>query len=467
MIAVSIPVASADSSAAEGVLPAQWPDCVADDAEYCVETLAFTPFGATVEERFDDAVPATADGSAHPNMYVSISSTGSVGVYGKTLSSLSFEVTDPTSRMLGAVTRSGIPAGSYRLVLRTGGHRPHSMSIKGRPVGDDPFTVTKGADGNYTWELSAMSEAFVTMMDSTKWSACRSAGVDPICEADTAFVKKLSGIVVLVPPNYAETVVSPVSPSVDISQGLWVASNTMVLDALPEMNLITKSLSLPAYGPHYVPVDFPVDGLTQEGSRHLNPAYFEAFVPNDLAAFMANFAVADVAAKLPAAVKTTVESAGAAGAGVTEVEHPHALTITPAGGRVRVLISHYSAPNPRVYVGATSVGGAPRALDPGGASLPPSPSTSPTSSVAPSSGGQLSTPVLRKGRSFAASVIARRAGIVVPKKARPGLAKTKQRSCRVVLGKVRTVRAGVCRLNLAVSNRSGMIAAYTVTVTVR
>ena len=61
------------------------------------------------------------------------------------------------------------------------------------------------------------------------------------------------------------------------------------------MNLVTKSLGLPAYGPHYVPTDFPSTGLTAEGNRYLNPAYFSAFIPNELLAFVNNFQLPELA----------------------------------------------------------------------------------------------------------------------------------------------------------------------------
>ena len=436
-------------------LPSIWRDCADAADEYCVETLAHTPEGSNVEQILTDAVADPANAPSHPNMHVSISATGSTAVYGKSLASLGFEVVDPTSRPLGAFTKTGIQPGRYRLVLRTGTFRPHSMTIKGKPDGDAPFVVTKGDDGNYTWGLTASSEAFVTLMDSTKWPACRSAVVDPVCEADTAFVRKLSGILVLVPPNYAETTVSPVSPSVDVTQGLWVASNTMVLDVKPEMNLITKSLHLPTYGPHFVPPDFPTAGLKTEGARHLNPAYFEAFVPNDLAAFMANFSVSEVAAKLPAAVKTTVESAEGGSAVVKEVEHPHSLDITARGGRVRVLLEHFSAPNPRVYVGGSPTAGAPS-----GPTTGASPSTtigSASSSEASDASTVVPPRVLGRGKTYSAASVARRGGVSIPKKSVVVLVQTQQRSCVVRKGRLTTLRAGTCRLSLQVSNRPGVL----------
>ena len=430
-------------------LPSLWTDCMEASDEYCVETLGYTPDGATLEEVLEDAVADASGGSSHPNMHVAISVTGGMGIYGKTLSSLTFDIMDPTSRMLGPVTRTGIQPGSYRLVLRTGPYRPHSMTIKGKPTGDEPFTVTEGTDGNYTWELKASSEAFVTLMDSTKWSACRRAIVDPECEADTAFVEKLSGILVLVPPNYVDSVVSPVSPSVDVTQGLWVASNTMVLDVKPELNMVTKSLFLPAYGPHFVPLDFPTAGLTLEGSRHLNPAYFEAFIPGALAAFMANFAMDDLEEKLPAALRATIETADASTSAAKEVEHPHSLTVTSGGGRVKVLFDHYSAPNPRVYVGAAPVS-------------PPTSTTSstvaattvPSVTSVPATDTIPAAPkvVLRKGKFVSGASLVRRAGMATTKASRITLSVrgAGKKVCGVSSGRVLARRAGSCGVMITV-----------------
>lgn len=460
LVATTISFGSPEATSAVDTLPSRWEDCVGISDEFCVETLAHTPVGSTTEQVFVDAVPASTGGSSHPNMFVQISATGSQSVYGKALSALSFEIVDPTSQMLGQVTRTGIQPGSYRIVLRTGGYRPHSMTIKGVPVGEDPFKVIQGDDGNYTWEMAASAEAFVTLMDSTKWSACRSATVDPACEADTAFVKKLSGILVMVPPNYADTVVSPVSPGVDVSQGLWVASNSMVIDVMPELNLVSKYVRLPAYGPHFVPLDFPTAGLTPEGSRHLNPAYFEAFIPNALAAFMANFAVAEVATKLPAAVKATIES-GSAGTGnaVNEIEKQHLLVITPRGGRVKVLLDHYSAPNPRVYVGSASTTSTTTST------LPTT--TSPTVDSPSGSGEGSQVLVLRKGKAMTAAVIAKRVGMKVAKKSRLSISVATKRVCVVSKGRLLARRAGACRLKIAGTDPTGLAVDRSVVIKVR
>lgn len=431
-----------------------WPfsalaDCVTASDEFCIDTLGFTAEGSSTEVVYADAVPALVTGSAatHPNTYVQVTPATGGMIYGKALNSLVFEFGSPTSTKLGSFTETGIPAGTYRLVIRTGKYRPHSMTIKGRPVDATPFKATKESDGTYLWELKANAEALVMSMDLT---TCRKD--ESLCEASNAFVKTLKGFMYLVPPDYVETP-SPVSPSLDVSQGLWLASNSTLWDVKPEMNLVTKSLSLPAYGPHYVPTDFPTAGLVEENGRYLNPAYFEVFVPTALAAFMANFTFTEVKEKLPGKVKATIEKLG------KEVPAIHTLDIKTEGGLVKVKLDHYSAPNPRVYVGAEST--------------TDTTTTSTTTSTAPAT----TTPVasgttsitLKKRGSMTLSTLAKKSDLSTSgvKTITARVMTVSRGRCRVSGGRLIGVAAGSCKVQLTLTSSTKKKSVRTVTVTIK
>ena len=436
----------------------QWPDCTTADEEFCVEKLEFTPVGSSSAQVISDAVPPLGTSPAdHTNMSVDVRINGNTAVYGKMgLSNLSFEFSDPAFNTFvagGSVTRTGAQNGTYTLVVRTGDYKPHSMTIKGKPSGDDPFAVTKGSDGYYTLTLTATSQPFVTLMDSTKWQACNASKWGASCEPDTAFLQKLSGMVVVVPPTFQD-VEAPrapgmpsVSPALSLSQGLWIASNTVVWDAKAEMNLVTKSFKLPAYGPHYVPTDFPSTGLTAEGSRFLNPAYFIAFIPNELLAFVADFSIDELPAKVPSAVRATIEDENA-----NPVTHPHETTMVAKGAMIQVSISHYSAPNPVIYVGEASSGTTPTTT---------TPSTSTT--VVSDAKAPLT---LTSRKALSAKAVASYVRLVIPKGAKLSLkvAGASSRVCKVVGATLRYVKAGTCKVTVTAKPKKGAKRSKTVSV---
>lgn len=443
----------------------KWPDCTTAAEEFCVEKLEFTPTGSSTIQTITDAVPTMGTTAAqHPNTSVSVYlNSFNNNLWGKMgLAELYFEFSDPAFETLvagGTKTKTGIPGGKYQLVVRTGTYKPHSMTIKGKPASDSPFVVAQGADGYYTLTLSATSEPFVTIMDTSKWDACRAVKWDATCEPDTAFLRRLSGIITAIPSTYqeAEEVRAPgmpsVSPSLALSQGLWVASNTVVLDVKPEMNLVTKSLGLPAYGPHYVPTDFPSAGLTAEGNRYLNPAYFTAFIPNELLAFVNNFQMAELAEKVPDRISATIEDSSA-----KAVPQAHETTMTASGALVRVAITHYSAPNPRIYFGGTtsSTGTTPTTTTPT--------TTTTTSTIAP-----VVAPSITSKKALTARAIASYKKFVIPAGARVTLtvAATSKKNCKVVGATVKYVAIGSCKVTVTAKPKKGAVKSTTVTLKVR
>ncbi|NDG66905.1 MAG: hypothetical protein EBY23_08365 [Actinobacteria bacterium] len=434
-----------------------WPDCTTDSEEFCVEKLEFTPAGSSTAQTISDAVPAMGTTPAqHPNtsVLVYLNSVNN-NLYGKMgLAALNFEFSDPAFETLvggGTKTKTGIPAGKYQLVVRTGTLKPHSMTIKGKPAGDNPFAVTQGADGYYTLTLSATSEPFITIMDSTKWDACRAVKWDGTCEPDTAFLRKLSGIVTAIPSTYQEVeeVRAPgmpsVSPSLSLSQGLWVASNTVVIDVKPEMNLVTKSLGLPAYGPHYVPTDFPSAGLTAEGNRYLNPAYFTAFIPNELLAFVNNFQMAEIAEKAPGRISATIEDSSA-----KAVPQAHETTMTGSGALIKVAITHYSAPNPKIYFGGTT-------------------SSTGTTTTTSTPGPVAVAPSITSQKALTARAIASYKKFVIPAGAQISIsvAASSKKYCKAVGATVKYVSAGTCKITVTAKPKKGSAKSTTVTLKVK
>jgi len=443
-----------------------WPDCTTITEEFCIEKMEFTAAGSSTAQIIADAVPPIGSSAAqHPNTSVHFSFNGlNNSLYGKSgLGALTFELSDPSfenSFSGGTKTKKGVPDGKYQIVVRTGDFKPHSMTFKGKPVGNSPFTVAQGSDGNYTLTISATSEPFVTIMDSTKWGPCNIVKWDLTCEADTAFFRRLSGIITFIPPTFqdVEEVRAPgmpsVSPSLRISQGLWIASNTIVLDAKPEMNLRTKSLGLPAYGPHYVPIDFPAAGLTAEGARYLNPAYFSAFIPNELLAFVNDFQIPELAEKVPNQIRATIENSSG-----QVVTHGHETTMTGAGALVKVLISHYSAPNPKIYFGGSS-----------GAESTTTTSTTTTvlttSTIAATP--TVAMPKLTMKKSASARSIASYAKLKVLSTSKVSLkvVQSTAKNCRVSGTSIKGLKAGSCKVTVTVTPKKGRSTSKTVTLKV-
>ena len=436
----------------------KWPDCTTATEEFCVEKLEFTPTGSSTPQTISDAVPASGTSAAqHPTMSVLVylNSLNS-NLWGKMgLGELNFEFSDPAVETIvagGTKTKTGIPDGKYQLVVRTGDYKPHSMTIKGKPAGDSPFAVTQGVDGYYTLTLSATSEPFVTIMDSTKWAPCNAVKWDATCEPDTAFLRKLSGIITVIPSTYQEVeeVRAPgmpaASPRLSLSQGLWIASNTVVIDVKPEMNLLTKSLGLPAYGPHYVPTDFPSTGLTAEGNRYLNPAYFTAFIPNEILAFVNNFQLSELAEKIPARISATIEDSSA-----KAVPQAQETTMTGSGALIRVAITHYSAPNPKIYFGGTT-------SSPGTATT-----TTTTSTVAP-----VVAPSITSKKALTARAIATYKKFVIPAGAQISVtvATASKKYCKVVGTTIKYVSAGTCRVTVTARPKKGAATSTSATLKV-
>ena len=458
------------SSQAEAALSApsvgfNWPDCTTVSEEFCIEKFEFTPTGTSNTQVITDAVPAIGTTSVqHPNTSVLLSLNGlNNNLYGKTgLGALTFELSDPSFESNfsgGTKTKKGVPDGEYRIIVRTGDFKPHSMTFKGKPVGNSPFTVAQGSDGNYSLSISATPEPFVTIMDSTKWGPCNLVKWDTTCEADTAFFRRLSGIITFIPPTFqdVEEVRAPgmvsVSPSLKISQGLWIASNTIVLDAKPEMNLVTKSLGLPAYGPHYVPTDFPTAGLTAEGSRHLNPAYFTAFIPNELLAFVNNFQLPEVVAKAPNQIRATIENSSG-----QVVTHGHETTMSGAGALVKVLITHYSAPNPKIYFGGSS----------GTESSTTATTTTSTTASTTLANTSLVMPKVTASRSASAKSIATFAKLKVLSTSKVSLkvVPSSGKFCRVSGASLKGLKAGSCKVTVTVTPKKGKAVSKTITLKV-
>ena len=442
---------------------AYWPDCSTSSEEFCIEKMEFTPTGSTTAQTITDAVPAMGTSAAqHANTsaLVMLNSLNN-NLYGKMgLGALMFELGDPAFETIvsgGTMTKTGVPSGSYQIVVRTGDYKPHSMTIKGKPVGDNPFAVSQGTDGYYTLTLSATSEPFVTIMDSTKWGPCNTVKWDATCEPDTAFLRKLSGIITIVPPTFqdVEEVRAPgmpsASPSMKLSQGLWIASNTVVSDAKPEMNLVTKSLGLPAYGPHYVPTDFPSTGLTAEGNRYLNPAYFSAFIPNELLAFVNNFQLPELAEKIPGQIRATIENANA-----QAVTQNHETTMTGSGALIKVALTHYSAPNPKIYFGGSSSAN--------GSTVTTTVATTTTTTTVP----LVVAPRITSKKSVTARSIASYRKFIIPAGAKVSLtvSASSKRYCKVSGSAVKYVAVGSCKVTVTAKPKKGAAKRIIVTLKV-
>jgi hypothetical protein len=116
-----------------------------------------------------------------------------------------------------------------------------------------------------------------------------------------------------------------------------------------------------AKGPHYVPTDFGVPGLTTENGRELNSAYFEMFVTLQTVAKMLTQIVGkevtvETAKKAlvdPSKIfEGTIDEATAGQ--ITKKLQQLTMTVGESGIRVNFNLTHFSAPNPSLKVKSSS-----------------------------------------------------------------------------------------------------------------
>jgi hypothetical protein len=146
----------------------------------------------------------------------------------------------------------------------------------------------------------------------------------------------------------------------ELMRGTWISTNASIF-SLGRVDLAAGVFDVTAKGPHYVPTDFGVAGLTQENGRELAPAFFEMYVTlpsvakmlsqvagKEVTVEMARQAIAD-----PSKIfEGTIDEATAGK--ITEKLQQLTMTVGDAGLRVNFNLTHFSAPNPTLKVRSAS-----------------------------------------------------------------------------------------------------------------
>lgn len=434
-----------------------FPKCTAADQEFCIELMEFTPTNGTKRtvtdpthdnpfSGTDPSVQAFISGSyAGPS---SLSSTGYPP-------SISINYYDPVGSMEPAPplkTAVGLADGLYRVVLRTGDFDPTYLMLTGT---NDSYSVTKGADGYWTVDLSArpMKTARVVAMngDQTMMNTCQASNWLGACEANFAYQGYiLASFAMLADAAQRES-----------GRGMWISSNASMV-GMGNLDFLKGETQVNVKGPHYVPTDFPTTGLTAEGGRHLNPAYYEMFMPFTMITKMLSqmsgkeVTVDQVKTFLSSpkdVMEGTVKEAASATASAVEKTQSLTTTVGDTGVRVNFNLTHYSAPDPTLKLKV------PSAL---------SSTTAPTTSGgATTSTTTRTVKALKNGASVSLATAAAKGKTLTGKSlvspstgARVSAIVSKSKSVCTVKGtSVKMLKAGTCRLSatVKVKNKSSSV----------
>ena len=346
------------------------PECADASAEFCVEKFEFTPAGGTARSI---ANPTTSRSGAGQDPYLEVNvSTGYRGLstpnqVGGFMPVMSLRYHDPVGKTLPDPTVrgtvDGLADGLYRAVIRTGDYDPSYMLLAGR---FESYSVTKGADGYFTIDLSARPAPRVAVevirnedgsQDRTMVDSCFATRWIGTCEGNQASKLNLTANFVMVSEPADQ----------EVLRGTWMSSNGSFF-SVDRSDLATGEIRTSLRGPHLVPADFPTAGLTQEGSRYLNPASFEMdFSYATIAKILSRLSgatVTDAQAKALLAnpadvIEATIETVASAGATPRRVAQEIRVTRGATSARISFNLTTFSAPNPNIKFKKVSTAGLP------------------------------------------------------------------------------------------------------------
>ena len=248
-------------------------------------------------------------------------------------------------------TVDGIPEGTYRSVVRVGDYDPSFMFLTGKY---DAYSVTKGADGYFTVDVTsrpaATASAVVLNGSRAALDACEAGNWVTNCESNMATRRT----------NFFSLMMSADATQRDLLRGTWVSTNASVF-SLGRIDLVAGVFDVTAKGPHYVPTDFGISGLTQENGRELAPAFFEmSLTYQAIAKMLTQVAGKEVSVDLAKQVladptkffEGTIDEATAGQ--VTEKLQQLTMSLGDTGLRVNFNLTHFSAPNPTLRVRSAS-----------------------------------------------------------------------------------------------------------------
>lgn len=356
-LVVSAPAGPARAAALTYPTPfSYFPVCSTADQEFCIEKFEFTPTGGAKQD-----LSATAASNQFTNpflqVFVSASYTGPSGTPGQggLFPALSINYQYLPGGSWSTPTRpptlDGVQDGAYRTVLRTGDYDPSYLFLTGKY---DAYTVTKGSDGYFTVDLTAKPTPTATVVElngsRAALDACEAGNWVTNCESNSAYRRYL----------LASFSMSADAAQRELMRGTWISTNASIF-SLGRVDLAAGVFDVTAKGPHYVPTDFGISGLTQENGRELAPAFFEMYVTlpsvakmlsqvagKEVTVEMAKQAIAD-----PSKIfEGTIDEATAGQ--ITEKLQQLTMTVGDAGLRVNFNLTHFSAPNPTLKVRTAS-----------------------------------------------------------------------------------------------------------------
>ena len=270
--------------------------------------------------------------------------------------SLSINYTYIPGEQGAGTTHDGLPDGSYRTVVRTGDYDPSYLFLSGK---FDAYTVTKGSDGYFTVDLTARPTPVAKVVnlsdqygkiDESPINNCNTGNWLTTCEPNQAYRRYLLS---------SFSMVSDASQR-DVLRGTWISTNASMF-SLGKVDFVSGAFDVTAKGPHYVPTDFGIPGLTTENGREVNSAFFEMYVTLPTIAKMfsqltgkeVTVDMAKQALANPSKIfEGTIDEATAGQ--VSKKVQQLTMTLGDAGLRVNFNLTHFSAPNPSLKIQSAS-----------------------------------------------------------------------------------------------------------------
>jgi hypothetical protein len=159
--------------------------------------------------------------------------------------------------------------------------------------------------------------------------------------------------------------------------------------------------------------------------------------------------MAEIAEKAPGRISATIEDSSA-----KAVPQAHETTMTLSGALIKVAISHYSAPNPKIYFGGTTSSTGTTTTTTTNTTVPM------TVAVAPSITSQ---------KALTARAIATYKKFAIPAGAQisVSIAASSKKYCKVVGSTVKYVSAGTCKITVTAKPKKGSAKSTTVTLKVK
>jgi len=328
-----------------------WSMCSEEVADYCVELLQYTPTGGETLT-YDDATYSTS----HPFITVSDQRTEMTESHGLP-STLMWGIANPEfydvydGRSYPNMelnpgrpeTIEGLPAGTYRTVLRIGDFDPTLFRTSGFM---ENYSIISRANDLWSVDVSMRPSVAtgpgnvvppaVGACDSSNWTQ-----LGDFCETAVGAAKgALYGDFY----QFGDEMTWPNIDKFNDFRGMWVATNA-VAASIPIVNVSDRSIRVIMLGTHLLPADYgdcEEQGLTSDGDRCVTPAHYSAFIPFRLLAKLADMPV-DIAKEYFSKDALSVQVEAKAVSDFAVDVDVNGITVDPN-------LKHYSQPNPKFTV---------------------------------------------------------------------------------------------------------------------